>query len=85
MKPHEASLSIAPFDSEHYCIIEDGGRMVAIMRTVDAEEWERFILGTPFMARALLDIRHALEANQLDKDGTLELIDHVLHFAKVLP
>lgn len=61
MKPHEANLDVVPYDSERRCIIEDGGRMVAIMRTVDAEEWERFILGGPRMARAVLEALERIE------------------------
>jgi hypothetical protein len=53
-RPHETTLSVVAFDKERICLVEDGRRMVAVLRNFDAEEWEAFLKAAPDMARALL-------------------------------
>ena len=52
--PHEKMLTSAAFDKDRRCLIEDGTRMVAILRTEDADHWERFFLGAGGVVQALL-------------------------------
>jgi hypothetical protein len=55
MKPHEETLTAEQYANDQVALVSKSDRrMVAVFRAQDAEEWRRFILAAPAMARALL-------------------------------
>lgn len=80
-KPHETELELK-FNGGNPVLNADGVGIVAYVRR---DEWQRFFLAAPAMARALLDLHAAMGAGVLDVENAPAFIERVLREAGVLP
>lgn len=53
MNPWDDDLRLAGQGQARALVSDSDGRMVAVLRTLDAEQWEALLLAAPKMARAL--------------------------------